>query len=570
MSNINEELNYMKYLFGYKKGVVISEQKIIKEDEFDDVDDATETDDYDVTTDQTTDPKTKTVKGTIGAKLGGQKFNYQGVQRTPLELGIGFEYSRELNKELNTSGDILEKMNAEIGDKDYKALPSDVKLNLANGFFDALQVLIQKQDYSVGNLRMDKKYLRKVRRFFKKSQRWAFSVSDVDQSTDGKDYGTIKLSVPNTGDISVLEEIETSLNEGLQIVNDNNSKWETIVGIQGSLFKWTKKEPTEYEIIPQSKNKMSTMFSHISVPIDAKETKPESTGFRSVSSEVVIDKIPLNYQPGKDDPSSSLPGVMKTLYDKIYATSVTFDTDSGTKKTMTIKEMIDCGEQRCNESFDISISDISSISSASNTWDAGEVLDFTHNNDETKVKEITDLSSLGNNFKNFKLAKSRGNKLVQAVLGEFEKNTAIGLIKSFDYANDIQMEYRITDTGGKTDQDTTKDKSKYPNPGQYAKFTIGLSIQIYEKVKNPAVNLLKGQIEQKVISLGFVGKKDSNFKINFEYTPPRVNKSVYLKRGLFKNYNSPMSQWKQNLRYNRQQRLWGSKDRRRIFGNYRT
>jgi len=30
--NINEELNYMKYLFGYKKGVVISEQEIIYED----------------------------------------------------------------------------------------------------------------------------------------------------------------------------------------------------------------------------------------------------------------------------------------------------------------------------------------------------------------------------------------------------------------------------------------------------------------------------------------------------------------------------------------------------------
>ena len=30
--NINEELNYMKYLFGYKKGIVISEQEIIYED----------------------------------------------------------------------------------------------------------------------------------------------------------------------------------------------------------------------------------------------------------------------------------------------------------------------------------------------------------------------------------------------------------------------------------------------------------------------------------------------------------------------------------------------------------
>ena len=27
--NINEELNYMKYLLGYKKGVVISEQEMI-------------------------------------------------------------------------------------------------------------------------------------------------------------------------------------------------------------------------------------------------------------------------------------------------------------------------------------------------------------------------------------------------------------------------------------------------------------------------------------------------------------------------------------------------------------
>ena len=557
MSNINEELKHMKYLLGYKKGVIISEQKIVNE-----VDD--ETDLEDVTTTQTTDPKTKTIKGGIGAKFGNQEFNWLGIQRSPTRIGLDFEYTKELNQELNTAGDILGKMNEEIDDKDYVSLPNDLKVKLANGFYNAIEELINKQDFS----KYDKKALRKIKKFFKKSQRWSFSVDELNDSDDGKNYSKVKLDVPSKGEITVLEEVKNEVTTALQTLNDNNTNGEIILGDQASVFKFFNKT-SEYEVIPQTKKRLSTIFSHISVPIDAKEEKPKTTGIRSSGTEVDVDKIPLNYLAGKSDPTPYLTEVMKQVYTAIYSSKVTFDTESGTNKTMTIKEMLDCGDQRCAEIFDVYITDVECIASASNTW-KDDVLDYTHENDDTEVKKASELSTSGNNLKNLKLAKERGNKLVQSVLEEIQRTPGIRLYRQFNYNEDILMEFRVTNTGGKVDQDPKKD-AKYPNPGQYAKFKFGIGVSIQEKVTNPAVNLLKGQINQRQISLRYIGKKDSSFNINFDIIPGSKQKSVYLRKSIFGNKgHKTLPQWKSNMRYNNQQRKWGNSDRRKIFGNYRT
>jgi hypothetical protein len=412
-----------------------------------------------------------------------------GIQKSPTRIGLDFEYTKELNQELNTAGDVLGKMNEEIDDKDYVSLPNDLKVKLANGFYNAIEELINKQDFS----KYDKKALRKIKKFFKKSQRWSFSVDELNDSDDGKNYSKVKLDVPSKGEITVLEEVKNEVTTALQTLNDNNTNGEIILGDQASVFKFFNKT-SEYEVIPQAKKRLSTIFSHISVPIDAKEEKPKTTGIRSSGTEVDVDKIPLNYLAGKSDPTPYLTEVMKQVYSAIYSSKVTFDTESGTNKTMTIKEMLDCGDQRCAEIFDVYITDVECIASASNTW-KDDVLDYTHENDDTEVKKASELSTSGNNLKNLKLAKERGNKLVQSVLEEIQRTPGIRLYRQFNYNEDILMEFRVTNTGGKVDQDPKKD-AKYPNPGQYAKFKFGIGVSIQEKVTNPAVNLLKGQINQ--------------------------------------------------------------------------
>jgi hypothetical protein len=74
-----------------------------------------------------------------------------------------------------------------------------------------------------------------------------------------------------------------------------------------------------------------------------------------------------------------------------------------------------------------------------NTWVNGEKLDFTHENNGKKIKDISGISNKGNNTKNLKLAKERANKLIQTVLTDVSKTPGIKLSTSFDWSSDIDM-----------------------------------------------------------------------------------------------------------------------------------
>jgi len=453
----------------------------------------------------------------VGADLFGNEFNMRGIQRSPTKISAGFEYDKELDKELNTAGDVLAKMTSEIEDEDFQKLPVETKNILAEGFYNSIQAVIDGQAINKEN----KKELQKLRKFFKKSQRWGFSVQ-----SPGDEVEQVNLSIKSSGDLSTLEGLNRVMVEEVNNLNVANSQEGTILSTEGSYFYYDKKE-NDVSSNKIKKPILSALFARASKPLTTKELSPENRYTTLSSFEIVVPKIPGKYAAGSSDPKLFISDMMKTILGKLYETSVSF---SDGDPSITVKEMIECGSGDCDSVYTINIVGASIISSASNTWVNGEILDFTHKNDGTKVKEFSSLSRKGNNVKNMKLAKERANKLIQTVLTDVSKTPGIKLSESFDWGGDIEMEVRVTDTGGKVDE---KRESVYSNPGQYSEIVLDFSVTKTKQGVNPSINELKGQITQKVIVLKYVGRKGGNVDIDFSLIPGKKTKSMYFRKNIF-------------------------------------
>jgi hypothetical protein len=544
-NNLEEEIKKFKLMVDYDPSKVLSEQ-----------------------------PENKVIKGSVGAKIGGHKFNYFGVQRNPATAQLSFKYTKQLDKKLNTVGDVLEKMTSEIKDKSFVHLPQETKRLFAQGFYDAINDVINEglntlrqngqlakltryydkkgniTDKKKEAMKGEKKTLRKLKRFFKKSQKWRFDLSDIKEDA--------KIEVP--GDKTALDNRKTEILTEVTKINQGNALKQTILASDCTVFEGLDKNNQVY-VKKINKNPLSTMFCINEKDLKNKEVTPETNESKIYYNDVVIDEIPVNYRPGKTDPAPYIKDVMTVVMDAIYKTSVTYETTKGSE-TKTIKEMIDCGVDKCSCVYDIYIADMKTISSASNVYN-GEKLDITHKNDGTEVKKATALSGTKNNLANFKLAKERGDKLSQAVVQELNKGV-VRVSNNFDWDEDFEIEYRVTDTGGTDDDHRT---AEYSNRGQYAKFTLGLVIQVAEKVTSPAVNALEGTVINQMITLKFVGGKGAKLVVNASVTKGSTNKSVYLGKG--KNGMRFLSQWKSNMRYNRNQRTMGGSDRRGIMSRHK-
>lgn len=460
----------------------------------------------------------------IGADLFGNEFNMRGIQRSPTKIGLGFEYDKELDKELTTAGDVYSKMSAEIQDEDYQKLPAETKNMFAEGFYNAIEAVINGQKVN----KEDKESVKKLRKFFKKSQRWSFSVIEPE------DVGVVNLSVTSKGDLSTLEGLNQVMNQEVFSLNEANSKEGTILSKQGSYFYYDKKEgDVSSNVI--NKPILSSLFARASKPLTIKELSPDEKYTTVGGFEIVVPKIPGKYAAGSSDPQMFLSNMMKTILDIVYKTSVSF---SDGDPAITVKEMIECGDGNCDSTYTINVTRASILSSASNTWVKDEILDYTHENNGTKVKDIGSLDRKGNNIKNFKLAKERGNKLIQAVLTDIAKTPGIKLSPSFDWSSDIETEIRITNTGGKVDETRT---SEFPNPGQYSEILIDFSVTKTKQRTRASVNQLKGQITQKIIVLKYTGRKGGGFNIDLDIIPGSKEKSMYLRKGLFGGHLKKLS-----------------------------
>ena len=461
----------------------------------------------------------KTKKGgfSIGGEFGNKEFNFRGRQRDPGRMSLDFSYDKELDKGLDTAGDVLGKMNSELGgDEEFKKLPSETKNLLANGFYNAITLLINGQKLP----KEDKEGLKKIKKFFKKSQKWQFAI--VTPSDDA--ISTVNVKVKSKGDITSLESLNSVMSTEISNLNTSNASEGTILSKSASYFSYDSKSG-DVSSLPLQKSVMSTLFSRASKPLKTKELSPEKVFNEAAELNVVMPRIPGVYAKGSSDPSSFFKGLMNTILNEIYKSEVTIGGE-----TKTVKEMIDCGTENCNSQYRINVTDATIVSSASNTW-TNEVLDFTHDNAGNKLKDIRGISSSGKNPKNVKLAKDRANNLIQLVMQDLGKTPGLNL--STNWSNNIETEIRITDTGGKVDESPEKDKKKYPNPGQYSEISIGFMVYKNTNKTVSASNELNGVITQRIIVLRYVGGKAANIELDFNLEMPTNNESLYLKKGIF-------------------------------------
>ena len=171
---------------------------------------------------------------TIGGQFGEKDFNIRGRQRSASTAALSFDYEKELDKGLDTAGDVLSKMLNEIDDDIFKKLTPETKNMFAEGFYNAIEGLIAGQKVN----KEDKDAVKKIRKFFKKSQRWQFTTQSLPEEVE-----TVKVSVNSTGDISTLEELNKVMVNEVYGLNESNSQTGTILSKQGSYFYFDKKGP---------------------------------------------------------------------------------------------------------------------------------------------------------------------------------------------------------------------------------------------------------------------------------------------------------------------------------------
>jgi hypothetical protein len=113
------------------------------------------------------------------------------------------------------------------------------------------------------------------------------------------------------------------------------------------------------------------------------------------------------------------------------------------------------------------------------------------------------------------------------------------------------MEIRITDTGGQIDKSRT---AEFPNPGQYSEIVIEFSVTKFKEKTISATNQLKGEIQQKLIVLKYVGKQGGGFDIDLDIELGFKNESLYLRKGLFGGHLKHLSDNTTNRRRDKQDR----------------
>ncbi len=226
---------------------------------------------------------------------------------------------------------------------------------------------------------------------------------------------------------------------------------------------------------------------------------------------------------------------MKHIYDTLYKTEITYQTPKKNTETKTIGELIECNRtMSCDMQYKIEITSLNVTSSASNTWTGTDVLKYSLTNDgeytdilDEKGEKMggysyEELVALGgNDSKNALLAKDRANSLANVIKAQLSKNTDVLLGGKF--SDQITLDPQVTDTGGQLDSVSGM------KPGQYAEFSLGVSVTAIGSIKRSAQSELTGEIANKCIRLNYIG---SNFgwtvKLNWgdSVKAERINRGV--------------------------------------------
>ena len=447
------------------------------------------------------DPKKKT-KGGFGFgfnKKGKQNLiqKMRGVNRGGAMGGLEVSWDKESNKKLDTTQDVLSKMNNEIGDSEgWTKLPTEVKEALAQGYFTVIEEGLDNLSDVLSKKEIKYYGLNKLKKFFKKSQRWGFRVvEDSAKAPSEIKWSYTTGSKPDMTTEELSNEFAKSLNE----INLANAQSNTIASNQCNGLQAGEKNSAPKETVI-SKTPLSTIMVYPKTNIKTIKVGDDETKGYIVGTNI---KIPPNtevFAAGKDKISSALSDVVNGIYKKILDS--TFEIKVG-KKVYTNKgrDIVDAGNT-------LRLDLLRTISSASNTWTGDDVLDITHNNDGTQVKNFDSLDTSGNNKRNQNLSRRRNNNLMNSVISLLGEKNGIVIDDKLRKENEL----RITDTGGKVDE--KKDDTKYKNPGQYAEFYLTIKGNVEYSVMKKAKYETKGVVGQFGISLMYEGKPPKGLEID--------------------------------------------------------
>ncbi len=471
----------------------------------------------------------------IGVKIGGGHSNLMDKTRGYVDLSANFVYDENL--ELSKPINVIAKMNQELSDEPaYNALNGEQRTALGEAFYYALEQ-IQNDPRTYANQagsREEKKDIKKLKKFLKKSQRWEFIMDD---EVIPSEYKSVPISVVADVQAEELNDLKNAINENLKQDFDNECKPEYLLSNQQQVFAGNDEEGT-MNFATIDKPMLSFVFSYQSENIKAAQLRDESKEAVSSFARVEIPQLQLTFNPGKSDATIFKDKVMKHIYDTLYKTEITYQTPKKNTETKTIGEMIECNRtMSCDMQYKIEITSLNVTSSASNTWTGTDVLKYSLTNDgeytdilDEKGEKMggysyEELVALGgNDSKNALLAKDRANSLANVIKAQLSKNTDVLLGGKF--SDQITLDPQVTDTGGQLDSVSGM------KPGQYAEFSLGVSVTAIGSIKRSAQSELTGEIANKCIRLNYIG---SNFGWTVKLNWGGSLKAERINRGFFGN-----------------------------------
>ena len=527
-----EEINKILFINSYKIGKTLNEQKL--------------TDSEDIITE---DYETKTKN--LSIDIGNRRNKMLAKQTGSMDLDLGYTINKEIDEELTAPLNVIQKMNAELGsDYAYNSLSGEQKKLLGEAYFNALEAILDnpKAYIAKDTSKTDKQFYRKLKKFFKKSQRWSFSIDEVIVPKELKD---IAISLYAEAEPEELESLKTEMDQTLDDKFTNECQVGVVLSKKQDVFAGTD-ENGGLLFTPVEKSPLTFLFSYQSQNIEAAKIKESSVKKAETYVDIEIPKMQVTFAPGASDPKPFLSSLMKDFNNVIYNTKVDVNVPGGDVETKTIQEMVNCSKTLdCGYSFQVEFTYINVTSSASNTWDGKDKLLYSLTNDGDHTSDCSDIKEIyragGRNLQNAQLAGKRGSNLLTAVNAELLKNTDFVVSDKMSKFIDVE----VTDTGGKLDSDPTK---TLPNPGQYAEFLIRLKVTSSKDIRKPAESELTGEVANRAIVLQYVGG-GSTFRLNMNLDFDDAMYAQYIDRGIFgqngrMRLNRMKRRSKKNLRRN--------------------
>lgn len=433
------------------------------------------------------DDPTVTKSKSVGFKTDPKRNRVRGVQRGSVIGGIDYSVTKEQDIELISTNDMLSKMANDLADsEEYQKLSIDIKTKLAEGYYNALLSILNSDFIQ----KLSRAQSRDLKKFFRKSQRWNFIMQPLMEDEDLR----FKIQSNNPLTPEQIKEAGMIINQAVTDINVANCDAGTISADEANGIRIFN---GELEYMSRKKAPLSTILVSIEKGFGQKQMKAPQT---DTFIQPITLTTPINtevFATGKFNVSAA-GAMVKNIQQQILNQQFTV-TKGKTSVTQTGQQIVDGGGK-----FNINVFDV--ISSASNYW-AG-VTDYSHENDGSEVKDFKSVDTSGSSGKNKNLAITRNRMLQNAVATELNKISWLNLT-TVKVVNDV----RVTNTGGKVDNDPnpekSRDKSKYPNPGQYAQFKLTIGGEISYSQEKPGVYTNSGAFGQYQIILQYVGKRET-------------------------------------------------------------